>query len=504
MNLFLILPILIPFFAAILCLLSWKNIRLQRVFSVIGVLSLLLTALGLLQSVWNAGIQSAQIGSWPAPFGITLVADLFSAIMVVMAGLVGSAVAVYSLATMDKAREAFGYYPLLNILLMGVCGAFLTGDIFNLYVWFEVMLIASFVLIGLGGEKAQLEGTVKYVTLNLMSSAFFLIAVAMLYGVAGTLNMADLSLHIKTMTPSGLETTLAILFFLAFGIKAAVFPLFFWLPASYHTPPSPVSAVFAGLLTKVGVYALIRVFTLIFAHDPPTTHKFILIVAGFTMVTGVLGAVAQNEFRRILSFHIVSQVGYMIMGLGLFTPLALTGSILYIIHHIIAKTNLFLISGAASHLKGNYDLKKLGGLYGSAPLLSALFLIAAFALAGLPPLSGFWAKFLLIKAGLDAAEYTIVTVALAVSLLTLYSMTKIWNEVFWKAPPQTDGSQLESANPNPNDSSIRLLIFPIIALATLSVLMGLFVEPFLALTTRAAEQLMNPTEYIQCVLGRTP
>jgi len=501
-NPYLILPILIPFFAAILCLLLWKNIRLQRVFSVIGALSLLLTALALLHSIWNVGIQSAQIGSWPAPFGITIVADLFSAIMVVMAGLVGSAVAVYSLAAMDKARESFGYYPLLNILLMGVCGAFLTGDIFNLYVWFEVMLIASFVLIGLGGEKAQLEGTVKYVTLNLMSSALFLTAVAILYGVAGTLNMADISLQLKTMALPGLGTTLAVLFFLAFGIKAAVFPLFFWLPASYHTPPAPVSALFAGLLTKVGVYALIRVFTLLFVQEP--LHTLILIVAGFTMVTGVLGAVAQYEFRRLLSFHIVSQVGYMIMGLGLFTPLAVTGSIFIMVHNIIAKTNLFLISGAAYHLKGTYDLKKLGGLYSSFPFLSTLFLISALAMAGLPPLSGFWAKFVLIKAGLDTADYIIVTIALLVSLLTLYSMTKIWNEAFWKNAPQADGPETEDINVGSPDPSIGVLMLPIIALATLSVLMGLFVEPFLTLMTRAAEQLMNPTEYIQCVLGGTP
>jgi len=252
----------------------------------------------------------------------------------------------------------------------------------------------------------------------------------------GTLNMADLARHLKTVTPPGLVTTVAILFFLAFGIKAAVFPLFFWLPASYHTPPVPVSAIFAGLLTKVGVYALIRVFTLLFVQETATTHTLILIIAGLTMVTGVLGAVAQNEFRRILSFHIVSQIGYMIMGLGIFSPLGLTGSIFYIIHHIIVKTNLFLVSGVAYRLKGTYELKKLGGLYRYSPGLAILFLIPALSLAGMPPLSGFWAKFILLKAGFETENYLIVVVALLVSLLTLYSMTKIWTEVFWKeAPP---------------------------------------------------------------------
>jgi multicomponent Na+:H+ antiporter subunit D len=371
-----------------------------------------------------------------APFGITLVADLLSAIMVVLAGLMGLAVAVYSLASIDQQREAFGYYPLLHILLMGVCGAFLTGDIFNLYVWFEVMLIASFVLLALGSERPQIEGAIKYVTLNLMSSAIFLAAVGILYGVVGTLNMADLAVKLPTVTPPGLVTTLAMLFLVAFGVKAAVFPLFFWLPASYHTPPVAVSAIFAGLLTKVGVYAMIRVFTLLFVQNVGYTHTLILVMAGLTMLTGVLGAVAQNEFRRILSFHIVSQIGYMIMGLGLCTRLALAGSVFYIVHHIIMKTNLFLVSGVAYRLRGTFELKDLGGLYQAHPLLALLFLIPALSLAGMPPLSGFFAKLVLLQAGLEMGQYVIVAVALAVGLLTLVSMTKIWAEAFWK-PAQT-------------------------------------------------------------------
>ncbi len=501
MNPLLILPILIPFFTAISCLLMWKHRQFQRFISVVGTTGLLITAVALLSSIWNKGIQSVQIGSWPAPFGITMVADLFSAIMVVMAGIVGLVVVVYSLASIEKERESFGYYPLLNILLMGVCGAFLTGDIFNLYVWFEVMLIASFVLIALGGEKAQLEGTVKYVTLNLMSSALFLTAIAILYGVVGTLNMADISLQIKTLSQWGLVNTLAVLFFLAFGIKAAVFPLFFWLPASYHTPPAPVSALFAGLLTKVGVYALIRVFTLLFVHNPQTTHTLILVAAGFTMITGVLGAVAQNEFRRLLSFHIVSQVGYMIMGLGLFTPLALAGSIFHIIHNIIAKTNLFLISGVAFKVGGTYELKKLGGLYISAPVLSSLFLVSALAMAGIPPLSGFWAKFILVKAALDANRFVIAAVALLVGVLTLYSMTKIWNEAFWKKALETEKAAAFNKGLPSNGISMQFLMVPIFSLALLILTIGIFTDPFLVLITRAAEQLMNPTEYINCVLG---
>lgn len=489
-----VLPILIPLMTAVAALLAWRWRGVQRWVSLLGAVALLIAALTLLTSVWRDGIQVVQIGSWPAPFGITVVADLFSAIMVALAGLMGSAVAIYSLSSMDAEREKFGYYPLLHILLMGVCGAFLTGDLFNLYVWFEVMLMASFVLLVLGGERAQIEGAIKYVTLNLMSSALFLAAVGILYGMAGTLNMADLAQKLKNVHHPGLVTTLSMLFLVAFGIKAAVFPLFFWLPASYHTPPVAVSAIFAGLLTKVGVYALIRVFTLLFVHDVGYTHTLILIIAGLTMITGVLGAVAQNEFRRILSFHIVSQIGYMIMGLGLFTPLALTGSIFYIIHHIIVKTNLFLISGVVNRLCGTYELKNLGGLYQAHPGLAVLFMIPALSLAGLPPLSGFWAKLTLVQAGLETGQYVIVGVALAVGMLTLFSMLKIWTEAFWK-------SSTRNSQPSINRRQRVHLFFPIIALALLTMMIGLVAQPFFALAERAADQLINPAAYIRAVLG---
>jgi multicomponent Na+:H+ antiporter subunit D len=506
MNLYLILPILIPFTTAILLFLTWRWRRVQRGLGVVGAAALFVVGLGLLTSVQEHGIQAAQMGSWPAPYGITLVADLFSAILVALVGLIGLSVAVYSLASMDASREAFGYYPLFHILLMGVCGAFLTGDIFNLYVWFEVMLIASFVLLALGGERAQLEGAIKYVTLNLVSSALFLTAVGILYGVVGTLNMADLALNLHRTAQPGLVTTLAILFFVAFGIKAAVFPLFFWLPASYHTPPVAVSAVFAGLLTKVGVYAMIRVFTLLFIQEPGYTHRLILLVAGLTMVAGVLGALAQTDFRRALAFQHISHVGYMMMGLGLYTGLALAGSVFYIIHHIIVKTNLFLMTGVTQRLKGSFDLRKLGGLYRAYPGVALLFFIPAFSLAGVPPLSGFFAKLALIEAGLDAKEYAIVAAALGVGLLTVLVMARIWAEAFWKPAPETSApgaADVEVATAT-EPGGLRPLLAPIILLAVLTVLVGLVAEPVFALATRAAHQLMNPAEYIHAVLGGRP
>jgi multicomponent Na+:H+ antiporter subunit D len=502
----LVSPVLIPLITAALCYLTWPSRRVQRFLGMIGSVCLLAASLALLVVVRKNGIQSVQMGGWPAPYGITFVADLFSALMVAVNGLLGCTVMVYSLASMDPGRESHGYYPLFHILLMGVSGAFLTGDIFNLYVWFEVMLIASFVLMALGGERAQMEGALKYVTLNLVSSALFLASVGILYGEAGTLNMADLAVTLRETGHTALVDTLAMLFLVAFGIKAAIFPLFFWLPASYHTPPAAVSAIFSGLLTKVGVYALIRVFTLLFVQNVDFTHTLILVVAACTMVFGVFGAVVQNEFRRILSFHIVSQIGYMIMGLGLFTLHAVAGSVFYIVHHIIVKTNLFLVSGVARRLTGTYELKKLGGLYLLYPGLSLLFLIPALSLAGIPPLSGFFAKFSLVQAGLEIENYWIVTAALGVSLLTLFSMIKIWNEAFWKAAPEHSRAgnvtepERDSETEGGNGSLWGTLV-PISLLALITVCIGLAAQPVFELALVAAEQLMNPELYIQSVLG---
>jgi multicomponent Na+:H+ antiporter subunit D len=496
-----ILPVVLPLFCAAMMLLFWKAAAAHRIINLIGSMLSLLVSGMLLAGVRAHGILTLAIGGWPAPFGVVMVADLFSALMVVITAVVAFATALYSMGSMDPGREKYLYYPLLQFLLMGINGAFLTGDIFNLYVWFEVMLIASFVLLALGGERGQIEGAIKYVTLNLLSSAIFLAAAGMLYGIAGTLNMADLARMIPALGQKQLLTVVAVLFMIAFGVKAAVFPLFFWLPASYHTPPAAVSAVFAGLLTKVGVYALIRFFTTIFVHDTGFTHTLLLASALLTMLTGVLGAAAQNDFRKILSFHIISQIGYMILGLALFTPLAIAGAIFYILHHIIVKTNLFFVSGVVARMKGSYKLKEIGGVYAAHPLLGLLFLIPALSLAGIPPLSGFWAKFLVIKAGLDLGDYFAVGVALLVGLLTLFSMSKIWNEVFWKEDPRGEGGHAGPEYRPDNPAQKRLVLAPVVLLAVITVIIGLYAGPFFELARQAAAQLLDSSGYIHAVLG---
>jgi multicomponent Na+:H+ antiporter subunit D len=492
MNWLLVAPVVLPLATAALLVFMGRRLAFQRAVSVFSSALLLVLSLLLLLQVAGGNIVALQLGNWPAPFGITFVADPLSAVMVVINGLMALAVAVYALKDISQRLESFSYHPLYQVLLAGINGAFLTGDLFNLYVWFEVLLIASFVLLTLGGSRSELKGGLYYVLINLFASLTFLAATGILYGLTGTLNMADLAGKLDTLPP-GLVTTAAVLFFIAFGIKAALFPLFFWLPASYHTPPVAVSAIFAAMLTKVGVYALLRSFTLLFNQDTAYTHTLLLVVAAFTMLTGVLGAAAQNDIRKILSFHIISQIGYMIMGLALFTPLGLAGAVFYLLHHIIVKANLFLISGLIKREGGSFDLEALGGLYQRKPLLAILFLIPAFSLAGFPPLSGFWAKLLVIRAGLEAGQHLVVAVSLLVGLLTIYSMIKIWQAAFWS--PQKNEA------PAVKPGSLRFLYAPALSLAALTLLIGFFSAPFFDIALSAATELLEPSAYVEAVLG---
>jgi multicomponent Na+:H+ antiporter subunit D len=491
-NELVILPLLIPLAVAAGSLVAWGRHRLQVALAVVGAFALLVAAIALMLAVEAEGPLVVYVGAWPAPFGIVLVADLLSAIMVLLAAIVGVAVVLTSVSSIPRRLETMGYYPLVQILMLGVCGAFLTGDLFNLYVWFEVMLIASFVLLALGGERPQVEGGLKYVALNLVASVLFLSGVGIVYGVAGSLNMADLSLRLDAVAEPALVTAVAMLFLVAFGIKAAVFPLFFWLPASYHTAPAPVAALFAGLLTKVGVYALLRVFTLLFDEDVGFTHTLILGIAALTMVAGVLGAVAERDVRRILSFHIISQIGYMVMGLGLFTALGVAASIFYVAHHILVKTALFLVGGVMGRMGGSYELDHLGGLAVRSGGLSILFAIPALSLAGIPPFSGFFAKLGLIQAGIAEEQYLVVGVAIAVGFLTLLSMAKIWTDGFWGVPaPESETARSRGGR----------LLPPIAMLASLTVVVGFAAEPVFSIAQRAADGLMEPTAYIRAVLG---
>ena len=500
MNMLLVAPLIVPMLAAIAGLAFRQSDLFQRAMGITGPVAILASGLSLLLIVDGEGIKTTNLGDWPAPFGIVLVADLFSSFMLLMAGIVSFAAVVFSFATVKESHVRFGHYPILNLMLVGVAGAFLTGDIFNLFVWFELMLISSFVLLALGGGRRRIEGSVKYVAINLVSSAFFLAGAGLLFSTTGTLNMADLSVKLAEVENRGLVTAIAMFFVISFGLKSAAFPLFFWLPASYHTPSIDVTALFSGLLTKVGVYALIRVFTLVFIDDTDFTHTLLMVLAGFTMVVGVVGAVAQYDYRRLLSFHIVSQIGYMLMGLSIFTPAAIAGAILFIAHNILVKTSLFFVGGLLARYSGTESLNRMGDMYRRKPVVAALFAVPALSLAGLPPSSGFIGKLALVRAGIEAEAYVITGISLFVSLLTLYSMTKIWNAVFWKPVPE-DPTGTAGALSHVPRGELVLMTSPAILLIGLSVLFGFVAQPVFEIASRAAESLINPTAYIEAVLG---
>ena len=392
-------------------------------------------------------------------------------------------------------RNHGAFHPVYLVLSAGVAAAFLTGDLFNLFVAFEMMLTASYVLLTLGGGREQIRSGMTYVVISLVASALFLTSLALIYSATGTVNMAQLAERFGDL-PNGVRLAFGLLLFVVFGIKAALFPLFSWLPDSYPTAPSPITAVFAGLLTKVGVYAIIRTQTLFL--DPGTRPgTLILVVASITMLVGVLGAIAQDDIPRILSFHIVSQIGYMIMGLGLFTVAGLAGAILYIIHHIIVKTTLFLTAGLVEVRAGSGRLAAIGGVSRAFPVLGLLFLLPALSLAGIPPLSGFVAKFALVEAGLSSAQYGVVAVSILVSLLTLFSMTKIWGGAFWGEVQLTD----EASDPDDPPKGMGVMYLSVGFLVVLSLVVAIAAGPLYNLSARAADELLTPGQYVSEVLG---
>jgi multicomponent Na+:H+ antiporter subunit D len=491
------LPIVLPLIGAGISVIAGRSRSVQRVVALSVLTANLGLAVALLVRVDRDGPVATQAGGWPAPMGITLVADRLAAIMLVVAAIMLLAVLVYAIGQPGAERHHVSFQSVYLVLAAGVSASFLTGDLFSLFVAFEMMLMASYVLLTLGGRLGQVRAGMTYVVISLLASTLFLTALAYIYSSTGTVNMADLSTRIGELSP-GLRSGLAVLLLVVFGIKAALFPLSFWLPDSYPTAPSPVTAVFAGLLTKVGVYAIIRTQTLFFPEDSrPAT--LILVLAGITMVVGILGAIAQDDVKRILSFNIVSHIGSMVMGLGLFTVAGLAGAVFYIVHHIVAKTTLFLTGGLIEHAGGSSRLSRLGSMLRTAPIIAVLFLVPALSLAGIPPFSGFVAKLGLVEAGIESRDYVLVGVLLVVSLLTLFSMMKIWSAVFWSP---VEGDEPAEAHPVGRLGGPPLMVVPTIALAVLSVAIAIAAGPLYGLSQRAAVDLLDTSAYTQAVLGR--
>ncbi|MCX7800337.1 MAG: proton-conducting transporter membrane subunit [Fimbriimonadales bacterium] len=488
-----VLPVVVPLAWGAILLALGARPRWQRLGSLLAHGCYLAAAVGLFRRVTEDGPQASSLGNWPPPFGIAFCADALAATLVLLTAAVAAPVALFALALADGRWERQGYHALVQVMLAGVSGAFLTTDLFNLFVWFEVTLISSFVLLTLGGGKAQVQGGFKYVALNLLSSVVFLSAAGLLYGTTGTLNLADLGSRPIEPRDAWLVGLVGVLFLSTFSIKAALFPVFFWLPAAYPTPAAPVAALFAGVLTKVGVYAMLRTGSVFFAEATGVWTPLLLALSVPTMLVGVLGAVVQSDWRRILAFHSVSQVGYMVAAVGIGGKAGFLAAVLFMVHHGLVKSALFVAAGVGWRLGGSYRLGKLGGFARSHGLFSALFLILALSLAGLPPTSGFAAKLAAVRAALEGGHGWIAGAMVATGLFTLYSMVKIWNEAFWKPAPET----MELRRPAPRE--MALLHLPLAAFAAMALLVGLGVGPALPAASRSAD--LDRQAYVRAVMG---
>lgn len=527
MNQIVLVPVLLPLLGAGLCLVLGRSARAQRIVSIIVLSTVVVSAVTLLVRADRYGPQAVSIGGWTSDIGISLVADRLAALMLLVSTVVTLCVLLYSfgqgIVEFGRDTPLSVFHPTYLVLSAGVSNAFLSADLFNLFVGFEVLLAASYVLITLGGTEARIRAGTIYVIVSLVSSVFFLIAITCVYAATGTVNFAMLAQRLGDL-PEGVQLLLQLLLLVTFSIKAAVFPLSFWLPDSYPTAPAPVTAVFAGLLTKVGIYAIVRTQTLLF---PDTDLRTVLLWASIlTMLVGIFGAVAQSDIKRILSFTLVSHIGYMLFGIAIASQLALSGAIFYIAHHITVQTVLFLVAGLVEWRTGSTNLDRLGGLARSAPILSVIFFIPAMNLAGIPPFSGFLGKVALGKAGVADGDWLAlvgVVVSIATSLLTLYAIAKVWNRAFWQpidheADVDDDddwaygplhghdqistGTQVSTMWQVAEEQRLPLgMALPTVALVLFSVGLTLAAGPLFGVTDRSADELIERTPYIEAVLG---
>lgn len=474
-------PVLVPLATVALTTLASRRPALQEGISFVGMFVLFACAVALVVLAAVDQPASTAFGNWAAPFGIAFSLDRVGAALVLVTALMGAASLLFLASDADAGPRHPLLLPLVHGVIAGVGGAFSTADLFNLYVWFEVMLICSLGLFAIGGRLDQLDASFKYLVLNLIGTLLLLIAVGAVYAATGHLNYDALSTAAPGLSPA-LVTVLLTGLLLAFLIKAGAFPVYAWLPASYHTLPAPVLALFAGLLTKVGVYAVLRTVGDVFTPTPELVLEALGWIAAATMLFGVLGAAYHWDMRRILAFHIVSQIGYILLAIALAGEAGNAATLFYTVHHIIVKANLFLIAAMIWRLTGSYDLRRIGGLYRLRPALGLLFLVPALSLVGIPPLSGFWAKLVVLQEALAQGRYVWTAIALVVSVLTLYSMVKIWMEAFWKRHPDPQWQP-------PGDTRLAPAWAATVGLACVTLAISLNPQPLLTYAQAAARAM---------------
>lgn len=489
-----ILPLLVPMLSAIVLLFAGHTSRWRRWFTGLSSLAQLGIAVGFVYSTYQAPPLVLAAAGWLAPYGIVLVIDHLTAIMLTLGAITALAANVFGFVEMPVRRTHPLRSPLIQFLVTGINLSFVTGDLFNLFVGFEVMLISSYALLTLEADDWDIKQAFPYLALNLFGSTLFLVSAGFAYGIFGSLNFAQIAANGAALSGDPRVTLLGLLLLVVFGLKAGLFPLYYWLPNSYPILPGPVAALYAGMLTKVGVYVLLRVFGQVLPPDLTIVHQCLAWMAGVTMIVGVLGAVSRNFIRGILSFHILSQIGYMALAIGFFTEYAFTAAILYIIHHIVVKASLFLVGDTVGVLNRTDDLDHTGGLWKATPLLGVVFLFQALSLAGIPPLSGFWGKYMIVVEGIRLGHGVLVALALIAGVLTLFSMLKIWMAAFWREAGDGAEVHLEERRWKP-------MLGVVAAMTAVSVCIGLGAEFMLKLAAEAARQLTDRAGYIELMLG---
>jgi len=491
MNNILVFPMVLPLITGVILIFLRPFIKLQRwvTFGVMAVNTGI--SLYILQKIQKDGILRLDFGGWEPPFGILFVGDSFSLLLVLTASIVTAIILLYAFHSLDAAREKMYFYPLVNFLVAGVIGSFLTGDLFNLFVFFEVMLLSSYALVSLGGSKMQLKHGIIYMTINVVSSWMFLIAIAYLYGTVGTLNLAHISQRIAESGQTPILTVISILFLIVFSLKAGLV-LYQWLPGSYSAPPAVIGALFGALLTKVGIYALYRMFTLVFYHEPAITHTLIGIMAGVTLIGGSIGAIAYNDIRRVITYNVVIAVGFILVGLAVLTPAAVEGAVIYLVHDIIIKALLFLVGGTMIYLTGTARIENMSGLIRNYPMLGWIFFITMLSLAGVPPLSGFLGKVLVGQGAAETGSYLLLALAFLSSLAVLYSLLRIFLNAFW-------GETIISEEDEIPLRKGRLVPLVVFTLGTIA--LGLGVDSIVVYASDAANVLLNPDIYIDAVMN---
>lgn len=497
-----VLPIVLALMGAAALLL----VRRSGLASVLGAMlvigAIIACEISLLLRVAAEGPLAMTMGKWLPPFGISLTVDLFGAVFALVAAVVTLVVVVYAEIDRGESDGRDGFHSMVLLLLAGVTGSFLTGDLFNLYVWFEVTLIASFGLLVLGGRPLQLDGAVKYGFLNFLATTLFLLALGLTYGLLGTLNMADIMRVAPGANPAAM-TGIAALLLLAFGMKAAAFPLNAWLPAAYHTPSPAVSALFAGLLTKVGAYALLRALVAILPGSRDLLEPVLAVLAIATLVIAPLGAISETHLRRAVGFFVIGGIGAVLAGLSMPSVIGIAGAGLYIVHAMLAMTALYLVVGLIEVRTGARDTRQMGGLYAASAPLSILFFVLMLAVAGVPPFLGFWPKLLLLEAGVADGDLGWVGPALVVALvlnavLTLIAGTRIWAHIFWRNGPEgiSSSGPMALVAPTPR---VRLAFGAVGVLVFGIVVAGLWPNPLLEIGQRGAAEMVDTTRYVEAV-----